>query len=149
MSNRCAVAIEATNSSFDRLRVRTATGNMFFRGCSSQQIQATSNYGSIVYDNGDFQAGLARFESDHGNVALGVRGGAQIGAHSGSGHVVSNFQDGAFVQGNPETKQATVGGGGPVVTATSEERLGLPLQRIDGSAATGAPRAQRQHASAH
>jgi hypothetical protein len=112
--------VAATNSSFDRLRVRTATGNMLFRGCTSQQIQATSTYGSIVYDNGDFQAGLARFESDHGNVALGVRGGAQIGAHSGSGHVVSNFQDDAFVQGNPETKQATVGGGGPVVTATSK-----------------------------
>ena len=27
-----------------------------------------------------FQPGLARFESEHGNVALGVSGGAQIGA---------------------------------------------------------------------
>jgi Toastrack DUF4097 len=112
--------VVATNSSFDRLRARTATGNMLFRGCSSQQIQATSTYGSIVYDDGDFQPGLARFESDRGNVALGVRGGAQIGAHSGSGHVVSNFQDDASVQGSPETKQARVGGGGPVVTATSK-----------------------------
>ena len=55
--------VNATNSSFDRLRVRTATGNMLFRGCTSHQIEATSKYGSIVYDNGSFQPGLARFES--------------------------------------------------------------------------------------
>ena len=101
--------VVATNSTFDRLRVRTATGNMLFRGCTSQQIQATSTYGSIVYDNGNFQPGLARFESEHGNVALGVRGNAQIGAHSGAGHVVSSFHDDAQVRGDPTTKQATVG----------------------------------------
>jgi hypothetical protein len=112
--------IVASNSSFDRLRVRTATGNMLFQGCTSHQIQATSAYGSIVYDNGHFEPGLARFESEHGNVALGVQGGAQIGAHSGSGHVVSSFHNEANVRGNPATKQATVHGGGPVVTATSK-----------------------------
>jgi hypothetical protein len=112
--------IEATNSSFDRLRVRTATGNMFFQGCTSHQIQATSTYGSIVYDNGTFQPGLARFDSEHGNVALGVRGSAQIGAHSGAGHVVSSFQNDTEIRGDPTTQQATVGGGGPVVTATSK-----------------------------
>ncbi len=111
--------VAATNSTFDRLRVRTATGNMLFQGCTSHQIQATSAYGSIVYDNGDFAPGLARFESEHGDVALGVRGNAQIGAHSGSGHVVSNFDDQAQVHGDPTTQQATVGGGGPVVTANS------------------------------
>ncbi|MBV8067765.1 MAG: DUF4097 family beta strand repeat protein [Candidatus Eremiobacteraeota bacterium] len=111
--------VVATDSSFDRLRVRTATGDMLFQRCTSQQIQANSVYGSIVYDNGSFQPGLARFESEHGNVALGVRGNAQIGAHSGAGHVVSSFDD-AHVQGDPATKQATVGGGGPVVTATSK-----------------------------
>lgn len=112
--------VVATDSTFDRLRVRTATGDMLFQGCTSHQIQATSTYGSIVYDNGDFAPGLARFESEHGNVALGVRGNAQIGAHSGSGHVVSSFDDDAHVRGDPATKQATVGGGGPVVTATSK-----------------------------
>ena len=74
---------------------------MTFRGCTSHQIEASSKYGSIVYDNGKFQPGLARFESDHGNVALGVRGGAQIGAHSGSGHIVSTFHNGAPANGNP------------------------------------------------
>ncbi len=112
--------ILATSSSFERLRVRTATGDMYFRNCTSHQIQANSAYGSIVYDDGHFQPGLARFESDHGNVALGVNGGAQIGAHSGSGHVVSNFRNEADVRGNHATKQARVRGGGPVVTATSK-----------------------------
>lgn len=112
--------IVATDSSFERLRARTATGDMLFRGCTSHQIQANSTYGSIVYDNGDFQPGLARFESEHGNVALGVRGNAQIGAHSGAGHVESSFRDDAQVRGDPATKQATVGNGGPVVTATSK-----------------------------
>jgi len=112
--------IVATDSSFERLRVRSATGDMLFRGCTSHQIQASSTYGSIVYDNGDFQPGLARFESEHGNVALGVRGSAQIGAHSGTGHVESSFRDDAQVRGDPATKQATVGNGGPVVTATSK-----------------------------
>jgi hypothetical protein len=112
--------IVATDSSFERLRVRSATGDMLFRGCTSHQIQANSSYGSIVYDNGDFQPGLARFESEHGNVALGVRGNAQIGAHSGAGHVESSFRDDTQVRGDPSTKQATVGTGGPVVTATSK-----------------------------
>jgi hypothetical protein len=112
--------IIATNSSFDRLRVRTAMGDMLFQNCTSHQIQASSEYGSIVYDDGYFQPGLARFESEHGNVGLGINGGAQIGAHSGSGHVVSSFLDEADVRGDPATKQATVRGGGPIVTATSK-----------------------------
>jgi hypothetical protein len=112
--------VVATGSTFERLRARTATGDMLFRDCTSHQIQATSTYGSIVYDNGSFQPGLARFESEHGNVALGVRGNAQIGAYSGSGHVESSFDDDTQVRGDPTTKQATVGSGGPVVTASSK-----------------------------
>jgi Putative adhesin len=112
--------VRANNSTFDRLRVRTATGNMLFRGCTSHQIEASSQYGSIVYDNGSFQPGLARFESVHGNVALGVRGGAQIGAHSGSGHIVSSFPNGTQVHTGSNMTQATVRGGGPVVTADSK-----------------------------
>ncbi len=112
--------IVATDSIFDRLRVRTAVGDMLFQGCIAQQIEATSTYGSIVYDDGQFQPGLARFESEHGDVALGVSGGAQIGAYSGSGHVISSFSNDADVRGDPTTKQATVGGGGPVVTAASK-----------------------------
>jgi hypothetical protein len=112
--------IHISNSTFDRLRVRSATGNMLFAGCTAHQIQASSIFGSIVYDNGHFEPGLARFESEHGNVALGVAGGAQIGAYSGTGHVISNFNDEASVRGDPTAKQATVRGGGPVVTATAK-----------------------------
>lgn len=111
--------VDATDSSFDRLRVRTATGNLTFRGCTSHQIEASSNYGSILYDNGRFQPGLAHFESVHGNVALGVRGGARIGARSGSGHIVSSFPNGAQLRGR-NSAQATVRGGGPMVTAVSK-----------------------------
>jgi hypothetical protein len=112
--------VNASNSTFDRLRARTATGNMTFRGCTSHQIEASSNYGSILYDNGRFQPGLAHFESVHGNVALGVRGGAQIGARSGSGHIVSSFPNGAQLRGR-RSAQATVRGGGPLVTAVSKQ----------------------------
>ncbi len=92
------------NSTFDRVRARTGRGNMFFENCTARQIEATSLTGSIIYDNGSFQPGLARFESERGNIALGIaRGGAQIDAHSGDGHVVS---EGSFQSG-------------PVVTATS------------------------------
>jgi hypothetical protein len=109
--------VNASDSNFARLRVRTATGDMMFRGCTSHQIEATSTYGSITYDNGRFQPGLARFESVHGNVALGVQGGAQIGAQTRSGHIVSSFRTEAQTRGNATTTQATVRGGGPVVTA--------------------------------
>jgi len=112
--------VTATDSTFDRLRARTTTGDMNFRGCTSHQIQATSTYGSIMYDNGRFQPGLAHFESVHGNVAIGVRGGAQVGAQTQSGHIVSSFRNNVQVQhSGPNAAQATIHGGGPVVTAAS------------------------------
>jgi hypothetical protein len=117
-------SITATNSNFTRLRARTVLGDMLFRGCSSRQIEATSTYGSVVYDNGQFQPGLARFESEHGNVAIGVQndaGGVQIGAHSGSGRIVSNFADGTPVSGSASDTQASVRGGGPVVTTSTQD----------------------------
>jgi len=115
--------VTAENSSFARLRARTGLGDMLFRGCTSNQIEASSTYGSIVYDNGQFQPGLARFESQYGNVALGVQnqsGGVQIGAHSGSGRIVSNYNDGTQVSGSTNDTEALVRGGGPVVTTSSQ-----------------------------
>lgn len=92
------------NSTFDRVRARTGRGNMFFENTNSRQIDATSLTGSIIYDNGSFEPGLARFETQRGNIAIGIgRGGAQIDAHSGTGRV---FSEGAVRSG-------------PVVTATS------------------------------
>ena len=110
----------ARASSFDRLRARQAAGKMLFEGCSARQIEATSIAGDIAYDNGTFAPGLARFESTSGNVAIGVAsGGVQIGAHSSAGRIFSDFTGGTRVTGRGNDAQATVGGGGPVVTATS------------------------------
>ncbi len=113
-------AIFIAGSSFERLRVRTAVGPIVCERCTVRQIDATSIAGSIGYDNGTFQPGLAHFESQYGNVAIGVRaGGAQIAAHSSSGRIYSRFDDGANVTGSARNRNATVGGGGPVVTASS------------------------------
>ncbi|MDP9024694.1 MAG: DUF4097 domain-containing protein, partial [Candidatus Eremiobacteraeota bacterium] len=107
----------ARNSDFARLRVRTVRGNIAFEHCNSTQIEATSLTGGFMYDNGTFQPGLARFESDRGNVLLGVTGsGVQVGAHSNVGQI---FSDSAAVQPGQTDAQATLGRGGPVVTATS------------------------------
>jgi len=96
----------ASNSSFDRLRVRTGRGSQFYANCSSAQIQASSLTGSIVYDNGTFMPGLAHFETQRGAVALGVSdGNAEITAHSDAGRVFNDL--------------AGFSHGGPVVTATS------------------------------
>jgi hypothetical protein len=112
----------ANASNFARLRVRTARGSMFFRDCSAQQIEATSLTGSILYDNGSFQPGLARFETVRGNVVLGISGGGvQIGAHSNAGKIYSGFGSDAQVSRSDDADSlATIGGGGPVVTATSQ-----------------------------
>ena len=112
--------IVAVNSNFTRLRARTARGNLIFEGCNAMQIEASSVLGSIAYDNGSFQPGLAHFQSEHGSVALGIAsGGVQIGAHSASGHIYSDLGNGESVQRSPNDARAIVNGGGPVVTATS------------------------------
>lgn len=108
--------LAARNSDFARLRVRTVRGNMHFENCNATQIEATSLTGTILYDNGTFAPGLARFESERGNVLLGVTGGVQVGAHSGIGQI---FSDSAPVAQGQTDAQATMGRGGPVVTATS------------------------------
>ncbi|HZZ66071.1 MAG TPA: DUF4097 family beta strand repeat-containing protein [Candidatus Baltobacteraceae bacterium] len=112
--------ITVENSAFDRFRARTAAGNIFFSNCNARQIEVSSAHGSIVYDNGTFVPGLARFETVTGDVALGIAGGGvQIGAHSASGQVRSNFTRGAATSGTANDVHATINGGGPVVTASS------------------------------
>ncbi|MFN2449267.1 MAG: hypothetical protein ABR508_05665 [Candidatus Baltobacteraceae bacterium] len=110
--------ITVSDSTYGRIRARTAAGNIFFSRCSAHQIEVSSIRGNIVYDNGTFAPGLARFETQQGNIALGVAsGGVQIGAHSATGRIVSAFdRPGAAVSGSPTDTQAIVNGGGPVVT---------------------------------
>ncbi len=109
--------IMARDSSFDRLRARTAIGNILFENCASKQIEVTSVNGTIIYDNGSFQPGLARFESANGSVALGVAGGnVQIGAHSSVGQIYSVFDRSSVRAGQTD---AQIGTGRAVVTASS------------------------------
>ena len=112
----------AADSSFDRIRVRGIGAHDVFEHCRSKQIEASSVHGSIVYDGGSFDPGLARFESQNGNIALGVNGGASVTGRSQDGHVYTLFdrRGGTTVdqRGDGEAT-ATVGGGGPLVNAIS------------------------------
>lgn len=104
------------DSTLDRIRARTAIGNIIFENCVSRQIQVSSFNGTIVYDNGSFQPGLARFESENGSVALGIRDGAQIGAHSSVGRIYSILNGASVRAGQTD---ARLGSGSAIVTAST------------------------------
>jgi hypothetical protein len=112
--------LDVTDSSFDRLRARGNNVNMVFEHDRARQIEVTTIAGSIVYDNGTFDPGLARFESTYGSIAIGVAAAAQVSARSGDGHVYSMWDRRTPIdQRSPGEASATVGGGGPVVNAVS------------------------------
>ena len=129
-----------TDSTLDRLRARSLAGNMAFERCTVHQIEATSVAGSIVFDGGTFAPGLARFESTSGDVAIGTSAGANLSGRATAGRVYTNFAAGARVDAREGEANATIGGGGPIVAATSESgnvylydgtlraRAGLPAQ---------------------
>jgi hypothetical protein len=81
--------LDIFDSSFDRLRARGNNANFVFEHNRARQIEVSTVSGSIVYDNGTFDPGLARFESTDGSIAIGVASGAQIAARSNDGHVYS------------------------------------------------------------
>ena len=112
----------AVDGSFDRIRVRGIGAHDVFEHCRSTQIEASSITGTIVYDGGSFDPGLARFESQTGNVALGVTAPAQLVGRSDTGHVYTMFDQrgGANVdQHGDGDASASVGNGGPLVNALS------------------------------
>jgi len=112
--------IVATDSSFVRLRARSALGNIFFERCHARQIEVSSVAGSIGYDNGSFEPGLARFETQYGNIALGVgSGSAQIAAHSEGGRILYNYVRRTSVDARGNDATAALGGGGPLVNVSS------------------------------
>lgn len=104
-----------SDSQFDRIRARTAAGNIVFENCNSRQIQVSSVTGTIVYDGGAFQPGLARFETEYGSVALGISRDAQVGAHSSVGRIYS-IVGGGVPSGQTD---AQIGSGRAIVTASS------------------------------
>jgi hypothetical protein len=111
--------ISVRDSALNRLRARTAIGNILFENCNARQIEVSSIEGSVAYDNGTFAPGLARFESQNGDVAIGIAGGSlQIGAHSAGGKIFESLPN-ARVAGSDTDAQASLGSGGPVVTASS------------------------------
>ncbi len=113
-------AIVARDSNFDRIRARSLQGNITFERCVVHQIETTAVGGSIVFDGGSFEPGLAHFESTRGDVAVGSEAGAEITAHSGTGRAYSSFLNHASVDEREGASHVTIGGGGPVVTAGSE-----------------------------
>ncbi|HXP93614.1 MAG TPA: hypothetical protein VN905_09105 [Candidatus Binatia bacterium] len=114
--------IFANNSNFNRIRARTAVRNIAFEHCSAKQIEATSVAGSILYDGGTLQSGLAHFESDRGNVAIGLNGGARIAARSGTvGRIYTAFDSPTNVQQHSGDETVTVSGGGPLVSVASTQ----------------------------
>ena len=111
--------IAADDSNFNRLRARSAVGTQIFERCNSRQIEVSIVSGSIVYDNGHFDPGLARFDVTNGNVAIGTTGASQLNARVGTGRVYTQFERRAQVDGRDTEATVLVEGGGPVVTATS------------------------------
>jgi hypothetical protein len=107
-------------SNFDRLRVRTNHSDQIYIGCHVRQIEATSISGTIVFDDGFFDPGLARFESERGNVAVGVAGPADLAMRTQDGRIFTMLG-----RGVPSTPQLTTtfntqyAGGGPLVNVTS------------------------------
>ncbi len=112
--------ISVIDSNFSRLRARTAAANMLFENCRARQIEASSVAGSIVFDNGGFDGMLARFDSQDGNVAVGVAGGGQIGARTGDGHIFTSFARNVPIETRPnETNVALGGPASPAINASS------------------------------
>ncbi len=112
----------AADGTFDRIRVRGIAAHDVFENCRSKQIEASSVHGSIVYDRGSFDPGLARFETQTGNIALGVTGPAQLTGRSQDGHVYTLFDRrsaSSVEQRGDGDATATVNGGGPLVNAIS------------------------------
>lgn len=112
--------ILAQNSEFGRLRVRNAVGNIFFSHVTASQIDVGSIGGSILAEEMHFRTGLARFQSQRGNVVLGVLGGAQIDAQGRGAHAIATSFHGAHsLARSGNGARAVIGGGGPVVSALS------------------------------
>ncbi len=110
--------IIALDASFDRLRARTAVGNLLFEGCRSNQIEVTAVHGTILYDDGVFAQGPAYFATGRGAVGIGVASGsATLNVHSATRNIVAALPRSTGVRRNDGSAVVTFGSGGPFVTA--------------------------------
>jgi hypothetical protein len=113
-------SVVVRDSSFDRLRARGNTVSFLFDHVRARQIEVTTVSGPIVYDDGTFDPGLARFESTTGSIAIGVATNAQIEARSSDGRVYGMWDKRPPIDQRGEgAASATVDGGGPVVNAVT------------------------------
>ena len=111
--------ISANDSSFTRLRARTGANDVVMERCHAKQIDVSSINGTILYDDGTFEPGIAHFESVNGNVAIGLAsGGAQIGGQT-QGQIFTALDHGSNANVRPHEVNATIGGGGPYVSIAS------------------------------
>ncbi len=112
--------LDVVDSSFDRFRARGNAAAFGFEHNRARQIEVSTVSGNIVYDNGTFDPGLARFESTNGSIGIGVATAAQVAARSTDGHVYSMWDRRTpLYQRGDNDVSATVGGGGPVVNAVT------------------------------
>jgi hypothetical protein len=112
--------LQVDESTFDRLRVRSNSAAVVFEHDRVRQIEVTNVAGTTVWDNGAFDAGLARFESTYGSIAIGVAGGALVQARSTDGHVYGLWDRRTPLEARGDNEAtATIAGGGPVVNAVS------------------------------
>lgn len=110
--------VEIDDSSFDRLRARSNNATLDFEHDRARQIEVTTISGNVVYDDGTFDPGLARFQSTNGSIAIGVATGAQVAARSADGHVYWMWDRRTPIdQRGDADVSATIDGGGPVVNA--------------------------------
>jgi hypothetical protein len=112
--------LQVTDSAFERLRARGNTAAMLFERSRAKQIEVTTQSGPIVFDNGTFDPGLARFQSTAGLIALGINGGAQVNGRSQDGRVYAMFdQRPRFEQRADGDATALIGSGGALVNAVT------------------------------
>ncbi len=124
--------VVALGADFERLRARTALGNLFFEGCRSREIDVSAVQGTILYDDGFFEQGPAYFATGRGWVGIGVAGGAAtLNAHSATGRLFSAFPPDVGIHRSDGSAVATIGNGGPFVTAQASGAIFL----YDGSLA--------------
>jgi hypothetical protein len=110
----------AIDSIFERLRARSNNGAFVFERCSSKQIDVQTYDGVIVYDDGRFQPGLARFASENGDIAIGTASAAQLAGRSVEGHVYTNFDRPTQIDAPvPGQANAILGPGGPLITVST------------------------------
>jgi hypothetical protein len=112
--------LQVDESSFDRLRVRSNSAALVFARDRVRQIEVTNVAGPTMWDDGTFDAGLARFESTYGSIAIGAASGALVQARSSDGHVYGLWDRRTPLEARGDNEaSATIAGGGPVVNAVS------------------------------